>query len=128
MPVTNCEKKTGPDQHEGRKQNAKSISNARKKAATNEKEARRVLGWIVLASACFSKYSRAPLDKNDNRTYTVDSQSIDQSVNSHKLKQPTTIMATLYQKEVTKVLIYGGKTGWIGGMMAKMLEEKGTNK
>jgi hypothetical protein len=28
-------------------------------------------------------------------------------------------------KPMTKVLIYGGKTGWIGGMMYDMCKEKG---
>jgi hypothetical protein len=28
-------------------------------------------------------------------------------------------------KPLTKVLIYGGKTGWIGGLMYKMCVEKG---
>ena len=29
-------------------------------------------------------------------------------------------------KPMTKVLIYGGKTGWIGGLMYDMCKEKGT--
>jgi hypothetical protein len=28
-------------------------------------------------------------------------------------------------KPMTKVLIYGGKTGWIGGMMYEMLQKEG---
>lgn len=27
--------------------------------------------------------------------------------------------------EMTKVLIYGGKTGWIGGLMHELCKEKG---
>jgi len=30
-----------------------------------------------------------------------------------------------YEKPMTKVLIFGGKTGWIGGMMHDMCKEKG---
>jgi len=30
-----------------------------------------------------------------------------------------------YEKPMTKVLIFGGKTGWIGGMMNDMCKEKG---
>lgn len=30
-------------------------------------------------------------------------------------------------KPMTKVLIYGGKTGWIGGLMYDMCKEKGTS-
>jgi len=29
-------------------------------------------------------------------------------------------------KEMTRVLIFGGKTGWIGGMMHDLCKEKGT--
>jgi hypothetical protein len=29
-------------------------------------------------------------------------------------------------KPMTKVLIYGGNTGWIGGLMHDMCKEKGT--
>jgi hypothetical protein len=29
-------------------------------------------------------------------------------------------------KPMTKVLIYGGKTGWIGGLMYNLCKEKGT--
>jgi hypothetical protein len=29
-------------------------------------------------------------------------------------------------KPMTKVLIYGGKTGWIGGLMYDLCKEKGT--
>lgn len=28
--------------------------------------------------------------------------------------------------EMKRVLIYGGKTGWIGGLMADLLKEEGT--
>ena len=30
-----------------------------------------------------------------------------------------------YEKPMTKVLIFGGKTGWIGGKMYDMCKEKG---
>jgi hypothetical protein len=30
-------------------------------------------------------------------------------------------------KPMTKVLIYGGKTGWIGGMMYEMLQKEGAS-
>jgi len=33
--------------------------------------------------------------------------------------------ATMEKKELTKVLIYGGKTGWIGGLMNDLCKEKG---
>jgi hypothetical protein len=39
-----------------------------------------------------------------------------------KLKDETTM--TL-EKPMTKVLIYGGNTGWIGGLMHDMCKEKG---
>jgi hypothetical protein len=29
-------------------------------------------------------------------------------------------------KPMTRVLIYGGKTGWIGGMMADLIKKHGT--
>ena len=33
---------------------------------------------------------------------------------------------TFDHKPMTKVLIYGGKTGWIGGLMYDLCKEKGT--
>ena len=31
-------------------------------------------------------------------------------------------------KEMKKVLIFGGKTGWIGGMMGDLVKKEGTQK
>jgi len=34
-------------------------------------------------------------------------------------------MATNYEKPMTKVLIFGGKTGWIGQLMMKLVADAG---
>jgi len=34
-------------------------------------------------------------------------------------------MATSWERPITKVLIFGGKTGWIGQLMMKMVAEAG---
>lgn len=31
-------------------------------------------------------------------------------------------------KPMTRVLIYGGKTGWIGGMMADLIKKNGQSR
>ena len=37
-------------------------------------------------------------------------------------------MSAYEVKPMTKVLIYGGKTGWIGGLMNDLCKEKGATK
>jgi len=37
----------------------------------------------------------------------------------------TTITSTSIMAEMKRVLIYGGKTGWIGGLMADLIKKQG---
>ena len=44
---------------------------------------------------------------------------------SYKRKQRKFEKETMTMTDMTKVLIYGGKTGWIGGLMHDLIKEKG---
>jgi len=45
---------------------------------------------------------------------------------SHKYLSTT--MASLEQTPMKRVLVFGGKTGWIGGKMAELLEKNGVSQ
>jgi len=48
------------------------------------------------------------------------------SSDNNKRDHETMTAAASAATPMTKVLIYGGKTGWIGGMMHDLCVEKGT--
>ncbi len=73
-------------------------------------------------------------DKSSIRQKSFSSFSTNKTLSSHPSQNIVATASTIHNKmsyedkEMKKVLVFGGKTGWIGGLMCEMIEKEGRKR